>query len=64
MIAQNDFSRERLALIVDTSVSGLRVAREFDQLIAWRGRPAIVSGNGTELTPNAIRGSRSCSVKV
>lgn len=51
----DDFSRECLALIVDTSISGKRVARELDQLIAWRGRPAmIVSDNGTELTSNAI----------
>lgn len=51
----DDFSRECLALVVDTSISGKRVARELDQLIAWRGRPAmIVSDNGTELTSNAI----------
>jgi putative transposase len=51
----DDFSRECLALVVDTSISGQRVARELDQLIAWRGRPAIiVSDNGSELTSNAI----------
>jgi putative transposase len=51
----DDFSRECLALVVDTSISGQRVARELDQMIAWRGRPAmIVSDNGTELTSNAI----------
>jgi putative transposase len=51
----DDFSRECLALVVDTSISGKRVARELDQLIAWRGLPAIiVSDNGTELTSNAI----------
>ena len=30
----DDFSRECLAPIVDTSISGRRVARELDQLIA------------------------------
>jgi putative transposase len=42
----DDFTRECLALIADTSLSGLRVARELDALIAIRGRPAmIVSDN-------------------
>jgi putative transposase len=51
----DDFTRECLALIADTSLSGLRVARELDALIAIRGRPAmIVSDNGTELTSMAI----------
>ena len=51
----DDFSRECLALVADTSISGKRVARELDQIIAWRGRPAmIVSDNGSELTSNAI----------
>ena len=48
-------TRECLAVIPDTSLSGKRVARELDLLIAWRGRPRmIVSDNGTELTSNAI----------
>jgi len=51
----DDCTRECLALVADTSLSGMRVARELDQLIAARGRPAtIVSDNGTELTSNAI----------
>jgi len=51
----DDFTRECLALIADSSLSGLRVARELDALIAIRGRPAmIVSDNGTELTSMAI----------
>ena len=51
----DDFTREALALVVDTSISGVRVARELDRLIARRGRPAmIVSDNGTELTSRAI----------
>jgi putative transposase len=51
----DDCTRECLAAIADTSLPGLRVARELDLLIAWRGRPkSIVSDNGTELTSNAI----------
>ncbi len=51
----DDFTRESLALVVDTSLSGARVARELDAIIAVRGRPLmIVSDNGTELTSLAI----------
>ncbi|WP_408068510.1 IS3 family transposase [Xanthobacter oligotrophicus] len=51
----DDFSRECLALVADTSLSGLRVTRALDALLAIRGRPAtIVSDNGTELTSMAI----------
>ena len=49
------FTRECLALIVDTSLSGGRVARELDRLIEVRGPPSsIVSDNGTELTSRAM----------
>ena len=51
----DDCTRESLALVADTSLSGVRVARELDLLIAVRGKPkAVVSDNGTELTSNAI----------
>jgi putative transposase len=41
--------------VADVSLSGRRVARELDLLIAARGKPkSIVSDNGTELTSNAI----------
>ena len=51
----DDFTRECLCLVADTSLSGQRVARELDAVIARRGRPAgIVSDNGTELTSMAI----------
>ena len=51
----DDCTRECLALVADTSLSGIRVARELDQLIAARGRPKmIVSDNGSEFTSNAI----------
>jgi len=51
----DDFSRECLALIADTSLSGSRVGRELDAIIKRRGKPkTIVSDNGTELTSMAI----------
>jgi putative transposase len=51
----DDVTRECLAAIPDTSISGVRVARELTLLIARRGRPGmIVSDNGTEFTSNAI----------
>jgi len=51
----DDFTRECLGLVVDTSLSGLRVARELDAIIARRGMPnMVVSDNGTELTSIAI----------
>ena len=53
----DDCTRECLALVADTSLSGQRVARELEALIARRGKPAmIVSDNGTEFTSNAILG--------
>src|SRR5690606_6529616 len=50
------FTRECLALVADTSLSGIRVARELDALIWQRGaKPeTVVSDNGTELTSMAI----------
>ena len=51
----DDCTRESLIAVADVSLSGLRVARELDFLIARRGKPkSIVSDNGTELTSNAI----------
>jgi putative transposase len=53
----DDVTRECLAAIPDTSISGKRVARVLTDLIATRGKPGmIVSDNGTEFTSNAILG--------
>jgi putative transposase len=42
----DDFTREALALVVDTSIGGQRMARELDALIVQRGKPlTIVSDN-------------------
>jgi len=51
----DDCTRECLALVADTSLSGTRVARELDRLLMERGRPKmVVSDNGSEFTSNAI----------
>lgn len=51
----DDFTRECLATIADTSLSGVRVIRELDRVAECRGYPCmIVSDNGSELTSNAM----------
>jgi putative transposase len=51
----DDFSRECLATVVDTSLGGARVVRELEWVVNQRGWPhTIVSDNGTELTSNAV----------
>ena len=51
----DDYTRECLALVADTSLSGQRVARELDGVIRLRGRPdTVVSDNGTEFTSMAV----------
>lgn len=51
----DDYTRECLALIADTSLSGVRVVRELDKLIKQRGKlMTIISDNGTEFTSMAI----------
>jgi putative transposase len=53
----DDCTRECLTTVAYTSLSGGRVARELDRLIALRGKPKMIaSDNGTELTTNAIPG--------
>lgn len=51
----DDCTRECLGLVADTSLSGARVVRELDAVIARRGKPqTCVSDNGTEFTSMAI----------
>jgi len=51
----DDATKECLAAVADTSISGRRVARELTTLIARRGKPAmIISDHGTEFTSNAM----------
>ena len=51
----DDCTRECLGLVADTSLPGLRVTRELDQLIRLYGKPvSVVSDNGPELTGRAM----------
>ena len=51
----DDYSRECLAAVVDTSLGGVRVVRELERLVEERAKPdTIVSDNGTELTSGAV----------
>ena len=51
----DDYTREALAIEVDTSISGSRVARVLDRIADERGLPkTIVMDNGTELTSLAM----------
>lgn len=51
----DDYTRECLALVTDTSLSGARIARELTRLIGLRGKPhTVVSDRGTELTSSVI----------
>ena len=51
----DDGTKECLAAVPDTSLSGKRVVREMSALIAARGRPGtVVSDNGTEFTSAAV----------
>jgi putative transposase len=51
----DDSTRECLAAVVDTSLSGARVVRELTEVMARRGRQCmVVSDNGTELVSRAI----------
>jgi putative transposase len=55
LVVVDDCTRECLALVADTSISGIWVARELHHLLVERGRPGtIVSEDGTKLTSNAI----------
>jgi putative transposase len=53
----DDLTRECLAQVADTSLSGARVAREFDAVIAHRNAKPVmyVSDNGTKFTNMAMR---------
>jgi putative transposase len=51
----DDFTRECLAAVVDTSLPGVRVVQELERLCELRSCPQmIVSDNGTEFTSRAI----------
>lgn len=51
----DEFTRECLAIEVDTSLGGVRVRRVLDRVAAERGRPqAILSDNGPEFQSRAV----------
>jgi putative transposase len=51
----DDVTKERLAPVADTSISGKRAARELSAIIARRGKPdLILSEHGTEFTSNTM----------
>jgi putative transposase len=51
----DDVTRECLAAVPDTPISGERVARELTMIVSMRGKlQMIVSDNGTEFTSNAM----------
>jgi putative transposase len=51
----DDFTRECLAAVADISISGVRLARELDALIVWRGPPRLIgSDHGPEMTSRAV----------
>jgi putative transposase len=51
----DDFTRECLGLVADTSLTAPRVIRELNRIVEGRSCPRmIVSDNGTEFTSNAI----------
>jgi Integrase core domain. len=46
----DDFSRECLAIEVDTNLPAARILRVLDRIVAWRGLPAkLRMDNGPEL---------------
>jgi len=51
----DDFTRACLAIDVDTSIGGRRVAQVLQRLIETRGRPArLVTDNGPEFISRAL----------
>ena len=55
LVVVDDFTRECLALVVDTSLSGRRVVRELNHIVERRGAPLlVVSDNGEGLTSHVV----------
>ncbi len=52
----DDFNREGLGIEVDFSLPAARITRALDQIIEWRGKPAILRcDNGPELISQELR---------
>ena len=55
MTMVDDYSRECLNIVVDTSLNGQRVCEELAMLMRVRGKPAqVITDNGTEFTSNKV----------
>ena len=55
MTILDDYSRECLNIVVDTSLNGQRVCEELAMLISLRGNPEqIITDNGAEFTSNKV----------
>jgi putative transposase len=51
----DDFNREVLTISIDTSLTSLRVIRELNRLLEWRGKPAQLRvDNGPEFIAQAM----------
>jgi putative transposase len=51
----DDFNREGLAIEVDLSLPSVRVIRALEQVIEWRGKPAVIRcDNGPEYVSGAL----------
>lgn len=45
----DDFNREIVHIVVDTSIGSARIARELSQMLEWRGKPSTIRvDNGPE----------------
>jgi putative transposase len=58
----DDFSRECLALVADTSLSGRRVARELDRIGAYRKLPCLIASDNVLRQEAGYLGRRQISV--
>ena len=55
LTVEDTYTREGLAITVDTSIPGLRVRRELDRLISLHGRPEEIRvDNGPEMIGRAV----------
>lgn len=55
LVVLDEFTREVLALLVDTSIGGARVVRVLEELAETRGLPeVIITDNGPEFTGKAL----------
>jgi putative transposase len=58
----DDFTRECLGLVADTSLSGLRVARELDTIMARRGRPVTCVSDNVLRCQTRLEGEQQISI--